>query len=469
MGEISLEEQLLRTVGSDASLVTFPVTPEGIPVFNRNIPLTPKAITFPQSVEQVAEIVKCAAAAGYKVQPRSGGHSYANHGYGGVDGAVVVDLKNLQKLSIDKSSHIATFGAGAHLGDIARFLYKHGRAMAHGTCPDVGIGGHATTGGMGPASRQWGLAIDQILEMQVVLADGQIVKTSQTEHEDLFFALRGAGASFGIVTEFVMRTQPAPTEAVQYEYVLESTNPVMRSNAFKAWQKLVADPALPVELHSMIDIFEHKIVISGTFFGTRESFDALDLDTCFPDIRDSKVSVISDWMQLVDGWANHVLREFGGGVPRAFYAKSLNFNAGSLLPSPVVDTLFHFLSTWAQGRGRLFLSFHLGGGAIVDVPAGKTAYPYRDTLFWGQFAVAGMGVVPEKSQDFVSCIVSIITGGMPNGVFGAYAGHVDPSLRNPQEAYWGPSLPRLRKIKTSVDPQDVFHNPQSVAVLEPGV
>ncbi|KAJ5445606.1 FAD-binding type 2 [Penicillium cf. griseofulvum] len=464
MGEISLEEQLLRTVGSDASLVTFPVTPEGIPVFNRNIPLTPKAITFPQSVEQVAEIVKCAAAAGYKVQPRSGGHSYANHGYGGVDGAVVVDLKNLQKLSIDKSSHIATFGAGAHLGDIARFLYKHGRAMAHGTCPDVGIGGHATTGGMGPASRQWGLAIDQILEMQVVLADGQIVKTSQTEHEDL-----GAGASFGIVTEFVMRTQPAPTEAVQYEYVLESTNPVMRSNAFKAWQKLVADPALPVELHSMIDIFEHKIVISGTFFGTRESFDALDLDTCFPDIRDSKVSVISDWMQLVDGWANHVLREFGGGVPRAFYAKSLNFNAGSLLPSPVVDTLFHFLSTWAQGRGRLFLSFHLGGGAIVDVPAGKTAYPYRDTLFWGQFAVAGMGVVPEKSQDFVSCIVSIITGGMPNGVFGAYAGHVDPSLRNPQEAYWGPSLPRLRKIKTSVDPQDVFHNPQSVAVLEPGV
>lgn len=80
MGDISLEEQLLRAVGSDVSLVTFPVTPTSVPVFNRNIPLIPKAIIFPQSVEQVAEIVKCAAAAGYKVQPKSGGHSYANHG-----------------------------------------------------------------------------------------------------------------------------------------------------------------------------------------------------------------------------------------------------------------------------------------------------------------------------------------------------------------------------------------------------
>ncbi|KAJ6118053.1 hypothetical protein N7471_013930 [Penicillium samsonianum] len=466
MGDISLEEQLLRAVGSDVSLVTFPVTPTSVPVFNRNIPLIPKAIIFPQSVEQVAEIVKCAAAAGYKVQPKSGGHSYANHGYGGADGAVVVDLKNLQKLSLDDSSHVATFEAGAHLGDIARFLYKKGRAMAHGTCPDVGLGGHATTGGMGPASRRWGLAIDHILEMQVVLADGQILRTSQTEHEDLFFALRGAGASFGIVTEFVMRTQPAPTQAVQYECLFDSTDPVVRSNVFKSWQRLVADPALPLELHSMIDVFEHKMVISGTFFGPRERFDALDLNARFPESQGSEVTVTSDWMQLVDGWANHVLREFGGGAPRAFYAKSLNFNAQSLMPPPVIDTLFHFLSTWTRTRGRLFLSFHLGGGAIANVPADETAYPYRDTLFWGQFAVAGPGVLPEKSKEFVSCIVSIITGGVPNGVFGAYVGHVDPSLLNPQEAYWGPNLPRLGQIKTYVDPRDAFHNPQSVAVLD---
>lgn len=80
MGDIPLEEGLLRAVGHDVSLVTFPVTPTSVPVFNRNILLTPKAIAFPQSVKQVAEIVKCATAAGYKVQPKSGGHSYANHG-----------------------------------------------------------------------------------------------------------------------------------------------------------------------------------------------------------------------------------------------------------------------------------------------------------------------------------------------------------------------------------------------------
>lgn len=231
-------------------------------------------------------------------------------GYGGVDGAIVVDLKNLEKLSIDDESHFATFGAGAHLGDIARFLYRKGRATAHGTCPDVG--GHATTGGMGPASRRWGLAIDHILEMQVVLADGQILRTSQTAYRDLFFALRGAGGSFGIVTEFVMRTQPAPTQAVQYECLFNSTDPVARSNIFKAWQQLAADPALPLELHSMLDIFEHKMVISGTFFGPREEFEALDLNSRFAESELSKVTATSDWVQLVDSWANHVLREFAG-------------------------------------------------------------------------------------------------------------------------------------------------------------
>lgn len=102
------------------------------------------------------------------------------------------------------------------------------------------------------------------------------------------------------------------------------------------------------------------------------------------------------------------------------------------MPPPVIDALFQFLSTWTGTRGRLYLSFHLGGGAVANIPAGETAYPYRDTLFWGQFAVAGPGVLPEESKEFVSGIVNIITDGVPNGVFGAYVGHVDPSLINPR-------------------------------------
>ncbi|RDW78936.1 FAD-dependent oxidoreductase [Aspergillus mulundensis] len=467
MDDHSFDEQLIRAVGGDNTLVTFPTDATSIPSFNRDIPVLPKAIAVPQSVDQVAEIVKCAAAAGYKVQPRSGGHSYANHGYGGADGAIVVDLAKLQSLSIDTVTHNARIGAGARLGDIARFLYTKGRAMAHGTCPDVGLGGHATTGGMGPASRQWGLAIDQVVAMQVVLADGRVVHASHSDNEDLFFALRGAGPSFGIVTEFVMRTQPAPTQAVQYEFVCESTSPVARGAVFKAWQQLAGDSALPLELHTMVDIFEHKVVVSGTYFGSRVAFDALRLPARFPESQGVwKISDALDWMQLVDGWANHVLREFGGGMPRAFYAKSLSFAPRTLMSAHAVDALFHFLGTWSRTRGRLYLSFHVGGGAITDVPAGETAYPHRDTVFWGQFAVAGMGSVSASSKDFVSCMVSIITAAMPDGEFGAYAGHVDPSLASPQKEYWGLNLPQLRQIKAAVDPLDVFHNPQSVPVLE---
>lgn len=110
--------------------------------YNLAVDVTPQAVIRPNSTADVAAIVQCAVSADTKVQARSGGHSFANFGLG--DGALVVDLVNLQHYSLNETTWYATIGAGMKLGDVDENLDKAGRAFAHGVCPGVGIGGHAT-------------------------------------------------------------------------------------------------------------------------------------------------------------------------------------------------------------------------------------------------------------------------------------------------------------------------------------
>jgi len=115
----------------------------------------------------------------------------------------------------------ATVGAGTLLGDLTKRMYVAGnRAMAHRVCPQVGIGGHATIGGLGPSSRMWGAALDHIEAVEVVLADSSIVRASATRYADVFWAIKGAGASFGVVTEFVVRTNGSLEK--QYSILMDS-------------------------------------------------------------------------------------------------------------------------------------------------------------------------------------------------------------------------------------------------------
>ena len=141
----SILQDCLDAVFTDASLRTFPqdlAYIAKINTYNLDYPVYPAAIVRPTTAEQVSAAIKCAVKANVKVQPRSGGHSYANYCLGGVDGALVVDLVHLQKFEMDTTTWMATIGAGTLLGDVTKRLHDAGgRAIAHGICPQVGIGG----------------------------------------------------------------------------------------------------------------------------------------------------------------------------------------------------------------------------------------------------------------------------------------------------------------------------------------
>ncbi|CAI7588349.1 unnamed protein product [Penicillium manginii] len=428
--------------------------------YNLNIPVTPAAVTFPTSSHQVAAIVKCAADNGYHVQAKSGGHSYANYGLGGTDGAVIVDLKNLQQFSMDNTSWHATIGSGTLLGDVTQRLHDAGgRAMSHGTCPQVGSGGHFTIGGLGPTSRQFGAALDHIVEAEVVLANSSIVRASESENQDVFWAIKGAASGFGIVTEFTVRTEPEPGTAVKYEYTLKIGSSQERASLFKHWQAYISNPQLTRKLASTLTLLEDTLIITGTFFGTEEEYKALDIGSQFPGVNGTAV-VFQDWLGLVGDWAEEAALKLGGGIASNFYSKSTGWTSKNLMSNETIDSLFEYIDTADKGTLIWFLLFDFQGGYTNDIPTDATAYAHRDVLLWLQsYSINLLGSVSQTQITFLDRVNKMIT---PNDhPYAAYPGYVDPLMANGAEAYWGSNLARLEEIKAEIDPDDVFRNPQS--------
>ncbi|PLB54572.1 FAD/FMN-containing dehydrogenase [Aspergillus steynii IBT 23096] len=463
-------ECLLSAVGGNRALVAFPDDPlyqaTAVHPYNLNYPVTPAAVTYPETSEQVAAIVKCADKYDCKVQGRSGGHNYANFGLGGNDGAVVVDVKHFQQFAMDEYTHVATIGAGTRLRDVDARLYNAGgRAMSHGVCPDLGAGGHFTIGGSGPTARQWGLAVDHILEVEMVLADSRIVRASETENADLFFAVRGAAASFGIITEFKVRTELAPDRAVQYSYAFNLGSTAEKAQLFKDWQALISDPDLTPKLYSTLTVLPESILLTGVFFGSKAEYEAFGLEDRFPIQNPGNVVVLTDWLGIVGDAFQDLVVNVGNNIPMSFVDRGTGFTRDTLLSSSGIDELFEYLDTANKGTPLWFVTFLQSGAAISQTPRDATAYPHRDILFWME-SLASTLVLPvtQTPHDFLDGLMNTTSRvlGKPVADLPVYPGFVDPELPDPQRAYWGENLPRLERIKAAVDPKDVFHNPQSV-------
>lgn len=170
-----------------------------------------------------------------------------------------------------------SFGTGNLLSTLTKELEANERTAAYSSIGSIGTGGHFAIGGLGPLSRLHGLAADQIVEAEVVLADGSIVTASESVNEDIFFAIRGAAWSFGIVTSITIRTQPI-VPSIPYSYVVPGNSSTLAS-VLSAWQSLVTQKQLPREFSSTAYIYEGFAVLIGTYFGSQEDFSQVGLDS----------------------------------------------------------------------------------------------------------------------------------------------------------------------------------------------
>ena len=384
-------------------------------------------------------------------------------GLGGYDGAIVVHLKNMQHFDVDTETHIATVGPGTNLGDLHQRLYHAGRrAVAHGSCPQVGMGGHFTIGGLGPMSRLWGTALDHVEEVEIVLANSSIVRASKTQNEDVFFAAKGAASSFGIITEFKLRTHEAPAEAIQYSYQINLGDTLAVAELFKDWQRLIITKDLTRKFSSELVLFQGGALMSGTFFGSKEEFNAFGLEKHFPIKNHGTIAYLTDWLGMIVSQAEDLIMRSMGGNPTSFYAKSLSFTPDQFITDEGVDTMMDYIDGAKKDTITWFVIFDLEGGATNDHAMNATAYAHREAFMWMQsYAISLIGPVSSTTKAFLNGLSNVITSSRP-GSYGAYPGYVDPYMKDPQSAYYGSNLARLQEIKSAVDPKDVFHNPQSI-------
>ncbi|KAI0832164.1 putative FAD-binding oxidoreductase [Hypoxylon sp. FL0890] len=168
---------------------------------------TPTCIFHPSATEQLQKAVTLLVKGNVSFAVRSGGHE-PHHGFANIDNGVLIDMSNFTRLDYDAGRSIATIGAGLRWGDVYTQLQTHGVIAVGGRVLDVGVPGLTLGGGLSWFTDLYGLACDNVVNMQVILADGSIVNANTKENKDLFWALKGGANNFGIVTKFTVTTYP---------------------------------------------------------------------------------------------------------------------------------------------------------------------------------------------------------------------------------------------------------------------
>src|ERR687896_570877 len=175
-------------------------------VFNLTTDLRPAAVALPRDVDDVIAAVRYARANGLRVAPQATGHNAAP--LGSLEDTLLVDVRELQTVSIDPDARHVRVGAGVKWERVVPQLSELGLAALHGSSPDVGIAGYSLGGGMGWLARKHGLQANSVTALELVTAEGTLVRADHEQHADLFWALRGGGGNYGVVTAIEFEVVP---------------------------------------------------------------------------------------------------------------------------------------------------------------------------------------------------------------------------------------------------------------------
>ena len=208
----------------------------GRAVWNAIVDRRPALIARCASTADVVAAVRYGREAGLEIGVRCGGHSML--GLPVADGGLLIDLAPLSAVRVDPGSRRAWVGGGALLGALDVASQRYGLATTAGNVSHTGVGGLTLGGGIGWLARAHGLSCDNVASFEVVTADGEVVRASETEHPELYWGLRGGGGNFGVVTEFEFRLHPVGTRALVAEFVHEYDD---AGTALRGWRDLFAN------------------------------------------------------------------------------------------------------------------------------------------------------------------------------------------------------------------------------------
>src|SRR5438093_2949638 len=422
--------------------------------------IRPQGVARCASADDVRECVAFASSTGVPLALRSGGHSYGGWSTGA---GLVIDTGPLN--AVDVSADRVVVGGGARLIDVYAKTASAGAGVPGGSCATVGIAGLALGGGIGVMSRVWGLTCDDLLAAEVVTADGKVLTCDEQREPDLFWALRGGGGSFGVVTSLTLRTHAASVLALGFlSWPWSAANAVIA-----AWQNWMgqAPDALWSNLHLDADLSGAQLTLYAVHSGTTASLGAqLDRLDALSGVRANR-SVgsrsFTDTMLVDAGCLGRTVSQChlsgdtpDGALQRETYAGK-SIVATAPLSTAAIAALTDGLVGPIEGDSHSVI-FDALGGAVARLAADATAFPHRGAVGVLQLVqswAAGASVAQTQFRADYDRVRALAGPA-------AYANYADPDLADWPQAYYGANYARLQRVKRAYDPSELFTFPQAV-------
>lgn len=425
-------------------------------IYNAMIDKHPALINRCRDVADVIASVNFGRQHGLSTAIRGGGHN--GPGLALCEGGVVIDLSLMNGVRVDPHTQTVRVEGGCTWGDVDHATHVFGLAVPSGIISTTGVGGLTLGGGHGYLTRKYGLTVDNLVEADVVLADGSFVTASRDEHPDLFWAIRGGGGNFGVVTSFEFAAHPVDTvyggpmfwSLDQAQEILEwyrGFSPHAPRELYGFFAFLVVPPADPFPEHlrnqTMCGItwcFAGELdQAEEVFTPIRERFGRPALDMVgpirFPALQSMFDALYPPGLQWY--WKGDFIREIGD------QAIEKHLEHGKQLPTP--HSTMHLYPV---------------DGAVHDIDARHTAFSYRD-VHWSM-VIAGVDPEPAQRERITDWARSYWEDIHPHSAGGSYQNFMMEEGPERVQATYGDNYPRLREIKAKYDPDNFFRVNQNI-------
>jgi FAD/FMN-containing dehydrogenase len=424
-------------------------------LYNAMIDKRPALIAKCAGVDDVVAAVNYGREQGLDIAVRGGGHN--GGGLGSVDDGLVIDLSGLKGVEVDPDTRTARIGGGSLLSEVDAATHEHGLAAPAGVISTTGAGGLMLGGGIGHLTRGAGLSIDNIVGAEVVLADGRVVTADESTNEDLFWALRGGGGNFGVVTSITIRLHPVETVvAGPMLWPLDHAADVLRwyrdfilsapeeLGGFFAFLTVPPAPPFPEELHlqkvcGIVWCWSGPVDGADAALAEARSQPGLALDGVQPMPFPALQSAFDPIYPPGDQW--YWRADFVNEISDEAIERNLEF--AERMP------------TWKS-------SMHLYpiDGAAGRVGPTETPWAYRDSK-WAQ-VMFGVDPDPANADAIRTWTVDYWEALHPFSAGGAYVNFMMEEGQERVQATYGENYARLAAIKAEYDPGNVFHVNQNI-------
>lgn len=422
-------------------------------VWNAMIDRRPSAVIRAADVDDVVSTIGAAREQTLDLAVRGGGHNVA--GNGTVDDGIVLDLGDLNGVSVDPGTATVRVEGGATLADVDAATEPHGLAVPLGVVSATGVGGLTLGGGLGWLTRPHGLTADNLLSVEIVTADGERLTAGPDEHADLFWALRGGGGNFGVVTAFTFRAHQHGPEVFSGNLVYGQDRWPEAWAALERWTRGLPDEMTLITTTltppADMQMGRDPLLVAGFVWASPDRAAGEAVLAGLREMAPPDVEEVGDnrWVE----WQS-VLDELVPKGVRAYW-RNASFDR---LDAEVIDVLVRRgrEQTWT---GTAFDVHHLGG-AFGRVPEDATAFPNRSARFW--INIYGFWDDAAADDDRVA-FVRGLSGDMDEFATGGqylnFQGHEAAGHRgvDPRTVFGPAKYERLVEVKRRYDPGNLFH------------